>query len=170
MQRNLEEIISYMNERFRPYEVFDKQLKRITRELMERGYTLDEITRGVNTYLLQLEPAGSDYKERQEEPPKREPNLRVLDIAESRWIRPGAYGYLCLLREMGLLNHQETEELIGYIVENELELESGEDLQQIMLEMIFEGEADRKMGCEDEDYEDGDLDFPVLHRKSRRLL
>ena len=56
MQKNLEEIISYMENKFRPYEMFEQQVKQITRELMELGYTLEEITRGINTYLLQLEP------------------------------------------------------------------------------------------------------------------
>ena len=170
MQRNLEEIISYMNEQFRPYEVFETQIRRITRELIERGYTLDEITRGVNTYLLHLEPVGSDHPGRQKEVQKRDRNFRILDVTESRWIGAGAYGYLCQLRELGLLNSQETEELIGYVVENEIELESRDDLQEIMLELIFDGEMEEEVLSSDDDYEDEQGRFPFLPRKNRRLL
>ncbi|MEA1997646.1 MAG: hypothetical protein U9N45_08390, partial [Gemmatimonadota bacterium] len=62
VQRNLEEIVSYMEDRFRRYELFDRQMKRITSELLEFGYSLDEITRGINSYLLHLEPLSSDYR------------------------------------------------------------------------------------------------------------
>jgi len=170
MQRDLEEIISYMSRMFRPYEVFEKQLKRITSELIERGYSLEEITRGVNAYLLQLEPVSADYPERQKEPVKRDLTFRVLDVSESRWIGTEAYGYLCLLRELGLLNSQETEEIIRYVVDNEIELESGDDLQQIMLEMIFDSGADRKVISGDEDYEDGEIGVSAMRRRGRRLL
>ncbi|MFC1537218.1 DUF494 family protein [Gemmatimonadota bacterium] len=170
MQNNLEEIISYMNEKFCQCGVFEKQLKQITGELIKRGYTLEEITRGVNTYLLQLEPISSDFTGLQEELPKKELSYRILDISESCWIGPGAYGYLCLLRELGLLNHQETEELIHYIVDNEFELESGEDLQQIMLEMIREGADNREVLYGDEDCEDKERCNPLLLKRSRRLL
>ncbi len=170
MQRELEEIISYMSEKFRPYEVFEKQLKRITRELIERGYTMEEITRGVNAYLLQLEPMSSDYPNPQEKPGRRDFNFRILDITESRWIGPGAYGYLCLLRELGLLSHHETEEIVRYVVENEIELESGEDLQQIMLEMIFDSGIEGKGFYAGEDYEDLENEGPALRNRGRRLL
>ena len=170
MQRELEEIISYMSEKFRPYEVFEKQLKRITRELIDRGYTMEEITRGVNAYLLQLEPMSSDYPNPQDKPVKRDFNFRILDVTESRWIRPGAYGYLCLLRELGLLSHRETEEILRYVVDNEIELESGEDLQQIMLEMIFDSGIEGKGFYVDEGYEDLGNEGPALRKRGRRLL
>ena len=170
MERNLEEIISYMSEKFRPYEIFEKQIKRITRELIERGYSLDEITRGVNAYLLQLEPVSSDYPDRQEKPGKRNLTFRVLDVTESRWIGPGAYGYMCLLRELGLLSHHETEEVIRYVLDNEIELDSGEELQQLILEMIFDSGIDGKLLCGDEDYEDEGIGIPFLRRSRRRLL
>ena len=170
MERNLEEIISYMSEKFRPYEIFEKQIKRITRELIERGYSLNEITRGVNAYLLQLEPVSSDYPDRQEKPGKRDLTFRVLDVTESRWIGPGAYGYMCLLRELGLLSHHETEEVIRYVLDNEIELNSGEELQQLILEMIFDSGIDGKLLCGDEDYEDEGIGIPFLRRSRRRLL
>jgi uncharacterized protein Smg (DUF494 family) len=170
MERNLEEIISYMSEKFRPYEIFEKQIKRITRELIERGYSLDEITQGVNAYLLQLEPVSSDYPDRQENPEKRDLTFRVLDVTESRWIGPGAYGYMCLLREMGLLSHHETEEVIRYVMDNEIELNSGEELQQLILEMIFDSGADGKLLGSDEDYEGEGIGIPFLRKSRRRLL
>ncbi|MEA2064635.1 MAG: DUF494 family protein [Gemmatimonadota bacterium] len=151
MERNVEEIITYMSEKFRQYEVFNKQLKQITSELIERGYTLEEITRGVNAYLLQLEPAGTDARGTVTEKTLRpERSFRVLDSEESRWIGPGAYGYMCLLRELGLLNHQETEEIIHYIVDNEIDSVTGEDLQQVILEMIFDSGVERISFSKDE--------------------
>ena len=170
MERDLEEIISYMSEKFRPYEIFEKQIKRITRELIKRGYSLDEITRGVNAYLLQLEPVSSDNPDRQEKPEKRNLTFRVLDATESRWIGTGAYGYMCLLRELGLLSHQETEEIIRYVLDNEIELNSGEDLQQLILEMIFDSGIDGKLLSGDEGYEDEEIRIPFLRKSGRRLL
>jgi uncharacterized protein Smg (DUF494 family) len=136
VQRSLEEIISYMEDKFRPYEVFEHQMRRITRELMELGYTLDEITKGINAYLLQLEPMSSDIR-KQEEVVQRERSYRVLDDSEKRYIGRDAYGYLYLLREMGLISSRETENIISYILENKVEVENGEQMQSIMLDMVL---------------------------------
>ena len=93
MQNNVEEIISYMNENFSSYEIFERQVRQITRELMELGYTLEEITRGINAYLVQLEPESSD-KPRGTKRTARQKTYRVLDTAERRYIGRDAYGLL----------------------------------------------------------------------------
>jgi len=140
---NVEEIITYMNDRFRTYEVFERQLRTITRELMERGYTLDEIVKGINAYLLQLEPQSTDSRQ-PEKNPSRARTFRVLDESEARRIGPGAHGYLWLMREMGMLSPQECEDIIAYIVDNELEVESSEHLQTVMMDLILDNDAARE--------------------------
>jgi len=141
VQRNLEEIMTYVEDNFRLYELFERQMKQITRELMDLGYTLDEITRGINAYLLQLEPLSSDIRFR-EKILKRERSFRILDESESRYISRDAYGFLCQLRDLGLINREETEELIDYIVENRIEVENGEQLQSILMDMVLESETE----------------------------
>ncbi len=141
MQNNVEEIISYMSENFSSYEFFERQVRQLTRELMELGYTLEEITRGVNAYLVQLEPESSD-KPRGVKRARRQRTFRVLDISERRYIGRDAYGYLCLLRELGLVNQDETEELIGYITGNRIEVDNGEHLQAVMMELMVDPEYD----------------------------
>ena len=141
MQRNLEEIISYMENKFRPYEMFEQQVKQITRELMELGYTLEEITRGINTYLLQLEPKGSDLRY-QEKFFQRVKSFRILDSSESRYIGRDAYGYLCLIRGLGLISEEETEELISYITDNGIEVLDGEQLQSVMMELVLDNDGE----------------------------
>ena len=149
VERNVDEIISYMQNKFRPYEIFEHQMKKITHELMELGYTLDEITRGINAYLLQLEPESSDQR-RKEKSPARELTFRVLERGESRYIGRDAYGYLCLLRGLGLVSRDETEELIGYIVENEIEVEDGEGLQSVMLDLMSAGGGEEELDDDDQ--------------------
>lgn len=164
MQNNVEEIISYMNENFSSYEIFEHQVRQITRELMELGYTLEEITRGINAYLVQLEPEGSD-RPRGSKRSNRQRTYRVLDVSEKRYIGRDAYGYLCLLREMGLLNHDETEELIAYITVNRLEVDNSEHLQSVMMELMldseFEGEYD--------EHEEGQGSKGIWHVFRKRL-
>jgi len=137
LQRNLEEIISYMQDKYRPFEVFDRQMKQITRELMELGYTLEEITKGINAYLLQLEPQSSDVRYR-EKYFQRVKSFRILDPSESRYIGRDAYGYLCLIRGLGMISGEETEELIDYITENKIEVENGEQLQSLMMNLVLD--------------------------------
>jgi uncharacterized protein Smg (DUF494 family) len=139
-----------MNENFSSYEIFERQVRQITRELMELGYTLEEITRGINAYLVQLEPESCD-RPRGIKRNSSQLTYRVLDSAERRYIGRDAYGYLCLLREMGLVNHDETEELINYITNNRIEVENSEQLQAVMMEMMmdpdYEGsETDEESG------------------------
>jgi len=141
VQRNLEEIISYMENKFRPYEMFEQQVKQITRELMELGYTLEEITRGINTYLLQLEPQGSDLRY-QEKYLQRVKSFRILDSSESRYIGRDAYGYLCLIRGLGLISEEETEELISYITDNGIEVRDGEQLQSVMMDLVLDNDGE----------------------------
>ena len=141
MQKNLEEIISYMENKFRPYEMFEQQVKQITRELMELGYTLEEITRGINTYLLQLEPQGSDLRY-QEKHLQQVRSFRILDSSESRYIGRDAYGYLCLIRGLGLISEEETEELISYITDNGIEVRDGEQLQSVMMELVLDNDGE----------------------------
>lgn len=150
MQNNVEEIISYMNENFSSYEIFERQVRQITRELMELGYTLEEITRGINAYLLQLEPESSDMP-RGSKRGGRQRTFRVLDPAERRFIGRDAYGYLCLLRELGLVNHDETEELIGYITSNRIEVDNSEHLQAVMMELMLDPEYGADYDEDDED-------------------
>jgi len=150
VQSNLEEIISYMEDKFRPYEVFDRQMKRITHELIDLGYTLDEITRGINAYLLQLEPLSTDMRYR-EKGLRRERSFRILDGSESRFIGRDAYGYLYLLREIGLVNAEETEEIINYIVENKIEVDTGEQLQSILVNMVLDSEFDERLSGDNEE-------------------
>jgi uncharacterized protein Smg (DUF494 family) len=140
VQGSVEEIITYMTDKFRTYEVFENQLKRITRELIERGYTLEEITKGINAYLLQLEPQSTDSGHR-EKIPGRERTFRVLDREESRRIAPKAFGYLLLLREMGMLSAEETEEIIHYITGSGMHVETGDEVQMVMLELLLESES-----------------------------
>lgn len=170
MQGNVEEIITYMNKRFSAYEVFEPQLRNITRELIERGYTLDEIIQGINAYLLRLEPVSTDSRSREKDI-RRSRTFRVLDERESMRIGPGAHGYLWLMREMGMLLPEEIEEIIAYIVENEMDVDSGEQLQMVMMDLILERE-------EHGDYQDqangwGDYsgfdDSGESRRKRRRL-
>jgi len=137
LQRNLEEIISYMQDKYRPFEVFDRQMKQITRELMELGYTLEEITKGINAYLLQLEPQSSDVRYR-EKYFQRVKSFRIRDPSESRYIGRDAYGYLCLIRGLGMISGEETEELIDYITENKIEVENGEQLQSLMMNLVLD--------------------------------
>jgi uncharacterized protein Smg (DUF494 family) len=141
MQNNVEEIISYMNKNFSSYEIFERQVRQLTRELMELGYTLEEITRGINAYLVQLEPESSDMP-RGAKRAKSQRTFRVLDPSERRYIGRDAYGYLCLLRELGLVNQEETEELIGYITGNRIEVDNGEHLQAVMMELMIDPEYD----------------------------
>ena len=169
MQGNVEEIISYMNVRFRTYEVFEPQLRNITRELMERGYTLEEIIKGINAYLVQLEPLSTDSRSL-EKNPGRDLTFRVLDREEAALIGRDAQGYLWLMREMGLLSPGETEEIIAYIVENELEVESGEELQMVMMDLILDRAAgsdylDEEVGLLEAFDEYEDLSLKKLGRK-----
>ncbi len=146
MQNNVEEIISYMSENFSSYEIFERQVRQLTRELMELGYTLEEITRGINAYLVRMEPESSDMPRGA----KRQRTFRVLDVSERRYIGRDAYGYLCLLRELGLLNQEETEELIGYITGNRIEVDNGEHLQAVMMELMVDPEYDSDYEEQDE--------------------
>ncbi|MBW7996857.1 MAG: DUF494 family protein [Candidatus Glassbacteria bacterium] len=155
MQNNVEEIISYMNENFSSYEIFERQVRRVTRELMELGYTLEEITRGINAYLVQLEPKSSD-RPRGAGRTGSQRTFRVLDTAERRFIGRDAYGYLCLIRELGLVNHDETEELIGYITSNRIEVDNSEQLQAVMMELLIDPEYDRDCGDDDENVGGGE--------------
>ena len=167
MQGNVEEIVTYMSVKFRTYEVFDSQLRTITRELIERGYTLEEIIKGINTYLLQLEPLSTDSRNR-EKNPARTRTFRILDESESRHIGPGAYGYLWLMREMGMLSHQETEDIIAYIVESELDVETGDQLQTVMMDLILGQEYYDEFDNEDGGFDE--FEDLSLKRLSRRRL
>jgi len=151
VERNVDEIVTYMQDKFRSYEIFEHQMKKITRELMELGYTLDEITKGINAYLLQLEPGSSDLR-RKEKSPVRELTFRVLDRTESRYIGRDAYGYLCLLRGLGLVSREETEDLIGYIVENQIEVEDGDGLQGVIMELMTETDAEEDPDTGDQEW------------------
>lgn len=141
MQSNLDEIISYMQNKFRPYEVFERQVKQITRELMDLGYTLEEITRGINAYLLQLEPQGSDIRYR-EKYFQRVKSFRILDSSESRYIGRAAYGNLCLMRGLGLISELETEELINFITDNKIEVENDEQLQSVIMDLVLDDDEE----------------------------
>jgi len=164
VQSNLEEIISYMENKFRPYEVFERQMKQITSELMELGYTLEEITKGINAYLLQLEPKGSDvrYRERDFQNVK---SFRILDPSESRYIGRDAYGYLCLVRSLGLISEEEIEDFINYITDNKIEVEDAEQLQSMMMDLLLEGEGEENLSfTEDENR----IDKPPLWHSFRK--
>lgn len=167
MQRNLEEIISYMQNKFRPYELFEQQMKQISRELMELGYTLEEITKGINVYLLQLEPQGSDVRYR-EKYFQRVKSFRILDRSETRYIGRDAYGSLCLMRGLGLISEEETEELIDYITDNKIEVENGEQLQSVMMDLVLEDEGEGDVSLvEDRDQKDKS---PLWHNfRNKRL-
>ena len=168
MQRNLDEIISYMQIKFRPYEIFERQMKQITRELMELGYTLDEITRGINAYLLQLEPKSSDLRYR-EKFLQRERSFRILDSSESRYIGRDAFGYMCLLRGLGMVTAEETEELINYIVENRIEVETGDELQAIMIDLVLDSDSNSEMAGEDSEGEREERSVLWHNFRKRRL-
>ncbi|MFC1544837.1 DUF494 family protein [Gemmatimonadota bacterium] len=164
MQNNVEEIISYMNENFSSYEIFERQMRQITRDLMDLGYTLEEITRGINAYLVQLEPESSD-RPRGIKRTARQRTYRVLDISERRFIGRDAYGYLCLLRELGLVNHDETEELIAYITSNRIEVDGSEQLQAVMMELMMDPDYDGS----DFDEENGSPGGDLWHMFRKRL-
>jgi len=141
VQNNVEEIISYMSENFSSYEIFERHVRQLTRELMELGYTLEEITSGINAYLVQLEPESSD-RPRAAKNTRRQRTFRMLHSSERRYIGRDAYGYLCLLRELGLVNQDETEELIGYITGNRIEVDNSEHLQAVMMELMIDPDLD----------------------------
>ncbi len=163
MQSNLEEIISYMQNKFSPYEVFKQQMKQITRELMELGYTLEEISRGINAYLLQLEPQGSDMRYR-EKYFQRVKSFRILDRSESRYIGRDAYGYLCLMRGLSLINEEETEELIDYITDHKIEVENGEQLQSVMMALVLDDDEEEDVFLTEDRDQKGK---PLLRRNFR---
>ena len=153
-----------------PLGIFDKQLRNLTHELIELGYTLDEITEGVNAYLLQLDPKSSDRYRRRSKELKPEKSFRVLDFDERKYIGSGAYGYMCLLRELGLISMHETEEIISFILDNELFVEEGEQLQRIMMDMLLEnGNDDMFFYLEDQDDDSFYMPNELKAARKRRI-
>jgi|Deesub1362B_J571_1020462.scaffolds.fasta_scaffold03201_2 Smg protein len=110
MNERLVEILIYLMQELHQNRRKWDQIDGISKELQELGYTENEINAAFSWLFERMEAQkGKSLM------PEAEPNdqsFRVLHEVEKMVLTPAAYGYLLQLRQLGLINQTEMEQII----------------------------------------------------------
>ncbi|MBN2424867.1 MAG: DUF494 family protein [Calditrichaceae bacterium] len=146
MQEKIVEIIVYLLEEFQTGEVAPPNYTDLSKELISRGYTENEINLAISWVFDHFQDNTQDTYDNIKYNPQ---SARVLNEVEKLIISPQAYGYLLQLRQLGLISESELE----FVIERAISLGNStigvEDMKNIIAALLF--------SMEDNNHHDGFL-------------
>ncbi|MCB0281257.1 MAG: DUF494 family protein [Calditrichae bacterium] len=137
MQERIIEIIVYLLGEFQHNQI-DENYRDLSKELLSRGYTDNEINLAFSWIFNHLQKNNSDTDN---EFSYSQGSVRVLHDLEKLVIAPEAYGYLLQLWHLGMIKEYEMED----VIERALAIGSAhislEDVKSIAASLIFSSES-----------------------------
>jgi len=139
MSERVVEILSYIIDEIQSSKSMIRKLDRISTELYHKGYTEDEISSAFSLLFDKIRLNFDDFiKTTRNTLPH---SFRVLHDVERLIISPQAYGYLIQLRELGLIDEMEMENVIEKSLTMGISTVSLEDVKAIVASLIFNSEG-----------------------------
>jgi Smg protein len=140
MQEKIIEIIVYLIHEIRS----DKRLGEIDlRTLADKGYTENEISTAFSWLFDKINLGESILVDERSSSPR---SHRVLHDAERSVIGPDAYGYLIELRELGLLDEMDTEQVIDKIMMAGFQSVGTSEMKSIIASILFDFDDSNRVG------------------------
>ncbi|MFQ5772757.1 MAG: DUF494 family protein [bacterium] len=139
MNERVVEILLYIMSEIRRSSDESKQLELLSKDLIKKGYTECEISSAFSWLLTRLQNESEEIVQNQG--PTLHNSFRLLHEIEHSIISTEAYGYIIQLKELGIINELDVEQ----ILERAMMLGSTkvhiEDIKSIVAAMIFSPEG-----------------------------
>ena len=139
MNDRVVEIINYIITEIQSSDSGIQKLDELSAELYHQGYSEDEISSALAWLLDKIKVNLDDAINPPKSPLPRA--FRVLHDVERLIISPRAYGYLIQLRELGLIDGMELEQIIEKSLMIGTSSVSVEDIKAIVASLIFNTEG-----------------------------
>ena len=138
MSERVVEILIYIMSELRRSKKYSQKLDLLSEDLIERGYTESEISSALTWLVNRLNLDSEEVVQRQE-PALR--SHRHLHEIERTMISTAAYGYIIQLKELGILDDLEVEEVLERTLmlgTAEVEIE---DIKSVVTGILFRNEG-----------------------------
>ncbi len=142
MQERLIDIIMYLLKEFNNNKTYD-DYNSLSEKLIANGYTNVEINFALNWIFNNLAEKKRNRNEQFEYTPRAN---RLLHDLEKIVFSKNAYGYLLQMRQLGLLNDVEFEEIIDEALLNASTPVEVDDVKRIAALILFDDEKGRQNG------------------------
>ena len=138
--RVIEVIIQLMKD-LSEYQYNQNDINSVAENLSTLGYTNEEITAALVWLLKRLDNQTEiSDKVYQYIPPKKTKTFRILHDIEQMIITPEAYGYIIQLRELGLLDDEQTERIIERAMGLNGQRITAEEMKLVIASVLFDPE------------------------------
>lgn len=138
MQEKIIEIIVYLLEEFQTGEIATNNYTDLSKELISRGYTENEINLAISWVFNHFQ---NETQDSVDEIKYSTGSIRVLNEIERMIITPQAYGYLIQLRQLELLTDTDLE----FVIERAIAIGSSsvtiEDIKNITVSLLFDSDS-----------------------------
>ena len=111
-----------------------QDLSSLTKSLLEEGYTASEITSAFMRLLRPFEVAWVGESARRA---ARSPSQRILSNAERYELSTEAYGFLVTLRDQGIVDDLQTEEILQRVALSAEEPADLEDIREVTVSVLM---------------------------------
>ncbi|MBD3289176.1 DUF494 family protein [candidate division KSB1 bacterium] len=138
MNERVMEIIVYIVNEMRTNQLWEdsKQFKLLSQKLEDNGYSPGEISFAFS-WVLEKVNAELSSEQQEVEPPQTH---RMLHDFEKLAISTNAYGYLIQLRELGLIDEMEMEQVIEKALLSENNPVTAHEMKQIVSQTLFKSD------------------------------
>lgn len=135
MNERVAEIISYIINEIQSAESGIEKLDQLSTDLFDKGYSKDDISYALSWLFDKISINLDDVIN----PPQKSlpRSFRILHDVERLIISPRAYGYLIQLRELGLIDGMEMEQIIEKSLMIGTSTVSVEDVKALVASLIF---------------------------------
>ncbi len=139
MNERLVEILIYIMSEMRRDQSVSKNLDLLSKSLLKEGYSESEISSAFTWLLDRLSDDSEEILERRE--PALNGSFRHLHEIEKSIISVEAYGYIIQLKELGLINESDFEQVIERALMLGIPTVTIDDMKSIVAAMLFTTEG-----------------------------
>jgi len=138
MNERVVEILVYIMSEIKDREGKLNKIDSISKELLQKGYTEGEINAAFSWLFEKLKLNTEEIL--QETDPHLSGSFRILHDAEKAVITPKAYGYLIQLKELGLIDLSEMEQIIERAMIIGSNSVDEEEMKTIVASLLFDSD------------------------------
>lgn len=135
MNERVVEILIYIMNEIRSNEESSNQLELLSRDLIEKGYTESEISSAFSWLLSRIQNEAEEIVQNQG--PTLSNSFRLLHEIENSIISTEAYGYVIQLKELGIINELDVEQILEKAMMIGATKVNLRDIKSIVASVIF---------------------------------
>ncbi len=138
MYQRIMEILVLIMDEFEDVNLKSEQMDQVSENLIERGYTEQEINTAFYWLHNRLRISSEASAKKTQIDDVRETSHRVLHSLEKRYINAEAFGYLLQLKHLKLITIQDMEDIIERIYILDFRPATIDDIRMLVQSIIFE--------------------------------